>query len=203
MPDLLAGDLALCAVVPKGDAKSYQKLLAEAGAAARLCVCEAQTGVAADIKKCRDCGHTACAKCCGRPEHNYADHVLTRGEPNDFAAKLKKTLPMRVKLEGLDVAAASAKAKALAKDAPALFGSQSSEDDSRDETWRQWHKAMETVANAEFLFRDVSLASRVGARELQLAPFTLQRADLARAPLELFLAVVCSSLGIRQPRGRL
>ena len=158
VPDLLAGDLALCAVVPKGDAKSYQKLLAEAGAAARLCVCEAQTGVAADIKKCRDCGHTACAKCCGRPEHNYADHVLTRGEPNDFAAKLKKTLPMRVKLEGLDVAAASAKAKALAKDAPALFGSQSSEDDSRDETWRQWHKAMETVANAEFLFRDVRRA---------------------------------------------
>ena len=158
VPDLLAGDLALCAVVPKGDAKSYQKLLAEAGAAARLCVCEAQTGVAADIKKCRDCGHTACAKCCGRPEHNYADHVLTRGEPNAFAAKLKKTLPMRVKLEGLDVAAASAKAKALAKDSPALFGSQSSEDDSRDETWRQWHKAMETVANAEFLFRDVRRA---------------------------------------------
>ena len=153
--NLLASDLSLSSVVPKGDAKGLQKLLAEASAAARLCVCEAQTGIVADIKRCVDCGHTACAKCCGRPQHNYADFGLKRAEPNDFAAKLKKTLPMRVKLEGLDVAAASAKAKALAKDSPALFGSQSSEDDSRDETWRCWTQAMETVAAAEFMFRDV------------------------------------------------
>ena len=158
VPDLLADDLALCAVVPKGDAKGLQKLLAEASAAARLCVCEAQTGVVADIKRCLDCGHTACGKCCGRPEHNYADYGLQRTEPTDFAAKLKRTLPMRVTLEGLDVAHASAKAKALAEDSPALFGSQSSEDDSRDETWRRWTQAMKTIAAAEFLFRDVRRA---------------------------------------------
>ena len=156
--DLQAGDLTLCSVLPKGDAKGYQKLLAEAGAAARLCVCEAQTGIVNDIKKCVDCGHTACGKCCGRPEHNYSDHCVTRTEPNDFAAKLKMTLPMRVKLDGLDVIAATAKAKALADDAPSLFGSESTQDDSRSETWRQWSKAMETVANAEFLFRDVRRA---------------------------------------------
>ena len=36
-------DLQLCSVVPKDDKKSYQKLIGEATAAARLCVCEAQT----------------------------------------------------------------------------------------------------------------------------------------------------------------
>ena len=149
-----------------------------------MCVCEAQTGIVGDIKQCLDCGHTACGTCCGRPEHNYVDHKIIRTEPNDFAAKLKKTLPMRVTLDGLDVAAATAKvrigafpnpaslfahtrltlsfiyrkAKALAEDSGELFGSQSTEDDSREETWRQWHKALNTVASAEFLFRDVRRA---------------------------------------------
>ena len=36
-------DLQLCSVVPKDDKKSYQKLISDATAAARLCVCEAQT----------------------------------------------------------------------------------------------------------------------------------------------------------------
>ena len=36
-------DLQLCSVAPKDDKKSYQKLISEATAAARLCVCEAQT----------------------------------------------------------------------------------------------------------------------------------------------------------------
>ena len=61
---------------------------------------------------------------------------------------------------------------------------------------------LERALDAAILEEGIDAAQR-GARELQLAPFALQRADLARAPLELFLAVVCSSLGIRQPRGRL
>ena len=36
-------DLQLCSVVPKDDKKSYQKLISDATASARLCVCEAQT----------------------------------------------------------------------------------------------------------------------------------------------------------------
>jgi hypothetical protein len=45
--------------------------------AARLCVCEAQTGTSDAINTCQDCGHTACNRCCGRPEHNYGTKKTT------------------------------------------------------------------------------------------------------------------------------
>ena len=155
--DLADGGLHLCSVVPADDRKSHQKLLGDANAAARMCVCEAQTGIAANIQRCVDCGHTACVKCCGRPEHNYAPDATPRKEPNDFADTLKKALPMRVKLDGIDVARALKQGRALAGKRD-LFGSDSVEDGSREETWAQWEKALAAVEKAEFLFRDVRRA---------------------------------------------
>ena len=64
---------------------------------------------------------------------------------------------MRVKLEGINVAAALKQGKALAGKHN-LFGSDSLVDDSREETWRQWERAIIAVKEAEFLFRDVRRA---------------------------------------------
>ena len=64
---------------------------------------------------------------------------------------------MRVKLEGINVAAALKQGKALAAKHN-LFGSDSLVDDSREETWRQWERAIIAVKEAEFLFRDVRRA---------------------------------------------
>ena len=46
-------------------------LVAEARRSARLCVCEGRSAVAAEVLACAACGHTACAACAGRPEHEY------------------------------------------------------------------------------------------------------------------------------------
>ncbi|QRV87675.1 Serine/threonine-protein phosphatase [Ceratobasidium sp. AG-Ba] len=90
----------------------------------RLCVCEGRTGVTnAIIKRCLDCGSTACARCAGRPEHNYVDvlfgdgpqdkdelkelegkvvHEPARIQPREFERALKRILPMCVQVGGID-----------------------------------------------------------------------------------------------------
>ncbi|KAJ1308686.1 hypothetical protein OPQ81_004377 [Rhizoctonia solani] len=88
----------------------------------RLCICEGRTGVTgAVIKRCVACGATACARCAGRPEHEYVDVVfdgVQTGEevnaegqkivhepprllPRDFERALKRALPMCVQIEGI------------------------------------------------------------------------------------------------------
>ena len=99
----------------------------------------------------------ASACCGGRPEHNYELDKRQRKEPNDFAVTLKRALPMRAKLDGINVTAALKQGNALAAQ-DNLFGSDSQEDDSREETWRQWERAIIAVKKAEFLFRDVRRA---------------------------------------------
>lgn len=160
--DLRAEELVLCSAVgasegigKDGGKKDTEALLSEARRAARLCVCEAQTGTADAISRCEDCGHTACNKCCGRPEHNYRDGTGFSGPrmpPGEFSARLKHALPMRVTLAGLDVDAAIKAAERLAGEDAQLMGSGGAE------TWAQWRRAVTAVAGAEFLFREVRRA---------------------------------------------
>ena len=111
--DLKEEDLVLCCATDRKEHTS--DILDRAHRSARLCVCEAQTGSRDAIYRCEDCGHTACADCKGRPEHNYKRHDIERIAPDVFSAHLKQTLPMRVKLSGLNVAAEVTKAKKLAE----------------------------------------------------------------------------------------
>ena len=159
--DLKEEDLVLCSVVSKDTKKDYEALLQDATKAARLCVCEAQTGIADDIMRCLDCGHTACSKCCGRPEHNYLSGALTTKErilPGEFSSKLKRVLPMQVKLSGIDVDATIKQAQAVASRGGKLMGANSLEEDYQANTWKQWRRALKAVADAEFLFREIRRA---------------------------------------------
>ncbi|KAH7343761.1 hypothetical protein B0J17DRAFT_713921 [Rhizoctonia solani] len=101
---------------------SLAKLRELAANSVRLCICEGRTGVTNTvIKRCVACGATACARCAGRPEHEYIDVVFdgaqNQGEvnaegqrivhepprllPRDFERALKKALPMCVQVEGI------------------------------------------------------------------------------------------------------
>ncbi|CAE6530732.1 unnamed protein product [Rhizoctonia solani] len=102
---------------------SLSKLRELAANSVRLCICEGRTGVTnAVIKRCVACGTTACARCAGRPEHEYVDvvfdgaqekgeqvdaegqkvvHEPPRSLPRDFERALKKALPMCVQVEGI------------------------------------------------------------------------------------------------------
>ena len=159
--DLKEKDLVLSSVVDK-TCKSFGDLCKQAVGASRMCVCEAQTGIASEIWKCADCGHTACVVCKGRPEHNYGTkpHSGARIAPAFFTDTLKKALPMRVVLAGLDVSKAVQEAKKLGKAAGAkiMGASDSTEDDSEMETWTAWERAMRSIADAEFMYRDVKRA---------------------------------------------
>ncbi|EEH52499.1 SNF2 super family [Micromonas pusilla CCMP1545] len=142
--DLKEEDLVLCCATDRKEHTS--DILDRAHRSARLCVCEAQTGSRDAIYRCEDCGHTACADCKGRPEHNYKRHDIERIAPDVFSAHLKQTLPMRVKLSGLNVAAE----KKMVDDAKA--------------TWVAFAEALETIAGADFMFREVKRADVWTAR---------------------------------------
>jgi hypothetical protein len=207
--DLKEEDLVLCCATDRKEHTS--DILDRAHRSARLCVCEAQTGSRDAIYRCEDCGHTACADCKGRPEHNYKRHDIERIAPDVFSAHLKQTLPMRVKLSGLNVAAEVTKAKKLAEklDVSKLVGvadgvprrltdlaarpvgetyqvgkerksiwtaidkanaeknvanfEKKMVDDAKA-TWVAFAEALETIAGADFMFREVKRADVWTAR---------------------------------------
>ncbi|CAE6523404.1 unnamed protein product [Rhizoctonia solani] len=101
---------------------SLSELRELAANSVRLCICEGRTGVTnAVIKRCVACGATACARCAGRPEHEYVDVVFDGAEkaegvnaegqkivhealrllPRDFERALKRALPMCVQIDGI------------------------------------------------------------------------------------------------------
>ncbi|ABO95686.1 predicted protein [Ostreococcus lucimarinus CCE9901] len=141
-----------------------KELLSKANRSARLCVCEGETGTtdADSLVICRDCSHTCCIKCCGRPEHNYEKHVVDRILPEDFKEDLKNSLPMHMKL---DVSSAKfTKPKELL-----------------GKVWDDWMDAIKAIGEADFLFRGMkrtnvwrvyySCASEDKVRlELRIAP---------------------------------
>ena len=90
------------AAVSTGAVADVPGLIAEARRSARMCVCEGRAKVAAEVLTCAACGHTACAQCAGKPEHEYGAARVTpsdRVNPSDFLARLKRALPMVVRFD--------------------------------------------------------------------------------------------------------
>ena len=82
------------------------KLYDMAQASLRLCYCEGQTQrTQRRLQICKECSHTVCDKCGGVPRHHYVDlgeqYVKRRLQPQDFVGELKKSLPMRLFVNGL------------------------------------------------------------------------------------------------------
>ena len=75
----------------------------------QLCACEGlATNKTQKFRECRDCGHTTCIICGGKPLHNYAylpgSTIQERTEPSRFEQKLKAYLPARLQIANLDPA---------------------------------------------------------------------------------------------------
>ena len=73
----------------------------EAVCSLRQCVCEGRERLETDIYICDDCGHRACGKCRGRPEHAYCTEPSTepRTAPQAFKKQLVDAMPMRVQFK--------------------------------------------------------------------------------------------------------
>ncbi len=135
--------------------QSLPNLLSRALASVRFCECEGRDDVVArPVLRCVDCGGTACAKCAGRPEHNYVTIDMDkepRLRPAEFRSALREQLPMSVTIHGIspelleksradissDVARISAKQWAAYKDAVSsmLSADLVFREDKRQETW--------------------------------------------------------------------
>jgi len=73
------------------------ELLQKAAAASQKCSCEGRVSTtSAQIYRCKECNHTACSKCKGRPEHQYEVDPRERIEPATFLDAVKGALQMRL-----------------------------------------------------------------------------------------------------------
>ncbi|KAJ5572309.1 C-5 cytosine methyltransferase [Penicillium sp. DV-2018c] len=79
----------------------HSALEAKAARSVVYCLCERQTEVRDSIFRCTLCGHTACRSCHGNPTHAYQNFPLSRENPTDFIANMKKLVPMKLMLSGL------------------------------------------------------------------------------------------------------
>lgn len=92
------------------DFKASESILVDnlrqmANSSVRLCYCEGQTLLSTSlIQECQECLHTTCQKCGGNPPHVYevVDPSPVRTLPHEFARKIRKALPMRLCVMGLD-----------------------------------------------------------------------------------------------------
>ena len=94
--------------------------------------------IAKDILVCTDCGHYACKRCAGRPEHSYVPDTSAekRIRPRDFRNNLKSAIPMSVTFKGFERA-----------DLEALAG--------KGDTAKRWSVAVSGVSGAEFRFHSL------------------------------------------------
>jgi hypothetical protein len=80
-------------------------LLADAMKSVRFCTCEGRKDMTGrEVRRCDDCGFTACVKCGGRPEHNNRPidiKAQPRLAPSTFERSLKSALPMCLGLAGI------------------------------------------------------------------------------------------------------
>lgn len=80
-------------------------LLADAMKSVRFCTCEGRKDMTErEVRRCDDCGFTACVKCGGRPEHNSRPidvKAHPRLAPSIFERSLKSALPMCLGLSGM------------------------------------------------------------------------------------------------------
>ncbi|KAJ3115629.1 hypothetical protein HDU96_000322 [Phlyctochytrium bullatum] len=86
--------------------RDLDDLLALAGISSRFCVCEGRSSIAlSPVKRCKDCSHTACGKCGGRPEHSFKEtkEIITAADrlpPQAFENALSEILPVRLVVTG-------------------------------------------------------------------------------------------------------
>ncbi|KAI0272498.1 hypothetical protein BC834DRAFT_817628 [Gloeopeniophorella convolvens] len=80
-------------------------LLEDAMKSVRFCTCEGRKDMTErEVRRCDDCGFTACVKCGGRPEHNSRSidvKLHPRLAPSTFERSLKAALPMCLQLKGV------------------------------------------------------------------------------------------------------
>jgi hypothetical protein len=89
----------------KSTGQPLPSLLADAMKSVRFCMCEGRKDMTErEVRRCDDCGITACVKCGGRPEHN-AHPVDVKAQPrlapSTFERSLKSALPMCLGLSGI------------------------------------------------------------------------------------------------------
>lgn len=80
-------------------------LLSDAMKSVRFCTCEGRKDMTDRVvRRCDDCGVSACVKCGGRPEHNSRPvdvKAQPRLAPSTFERSLKSALPMCLSLSGI------------------------------------------------------------------------------------------------------
>jgi len=81
------------------------ELLEDAMKSVRFCTCEGRKDMTErEVRRCDDCGFTACIKCGGRPEHNSQTIDVKshpRLSPSLFERSLKSSLPMCLGMSGI------------------------------------------------------------------------------------------------------
>jgi hypothetical protein len=85
--------------------QSLPSQLVDAMKSVRFCTCEGRKDMTErEVRRCEDCGFTACVKCGGRPEHNNRPidvKAQPRLAPSTFERSLKSALPMCLGLAGI------------------------------------------------------------------------------------------------------
>ncbi|EME41991.1 hypothetical protein DOTSEDRAFT_89510 [Dothistroma septosporum NZE10] len=93
-----------------------------AGQAMRRCYCETSTGLTSkSLQQCKDCGHTTCTSCGGKPVHNYeAKPLMSNGRlhPSTFEEHLR-SLPLQMRVNAPSKILSNALANT--KDLPARY----------------------------------------------------------------------------------
>lgn len=89
----------------KTTAPPLPTLLEDAMKSVRFCTCEGRKDMTErEVRRCDDCGFTACVKCGGRPEHNSQTIDVKshpRLPPSVFERSLKSALPMCLDMSGI------------------------------------------------------------------------------------------------------
>jgi len=123
--------------------QSLSSLLEDAMKSVRFCTCEGRKDMTErEVRRCDDCGFTACVKCGGRPEHNARPidvKAHPRLTPSTFERSLKSALPMCLVLTGIT--------KDLLISLKQKFGAP-----IPSKRWEIWHNAVIEAAGSELRF---------------------------------------------------
>ena len=86
------------------ESTSAKSLMSLAAMTVAQCMCEGSTKFAnQDFLACKGCNYIACKNCRGKPFHDFEDsRLLTRLNPSDFKAIVKRALPMCISLTGFE-----------------------------------------------------------------------------------------------------
>jgi hypothetical protein len=144
-------------------------VLADAMKSVRFCTCEGRKDMTErEVRRCDDCGFTACVKCGGRPEHNNRPvdvKAQPRLAPSAFERSLKSALPMCLGLAGITEQVLDSLKKEIGASIPS-------------KRWDIWRKAVIEAVDPELRFVELK------RQELWYATYesTKARAELCLHP---------------------